>query len=31
MEKLELRSRVDMVRYAARQGWLGSSTDAPSD
>src|SRR6478736_4618559 len=31
MEKLELRSRVDMVRYAARQGWLGPTTDAPSD
>jgi DNA-binding NarL/FixJ family response regulator len=26
-EKLGLRSRVDIVRYAARQGWLG---DAPS-
>jgi DNA-binding NarL/FixJ family response regulator len=26
-EKLELRSRVDMVRYAARQGWLSTPTD----
>ena len=24
-EKLELRTRVDIVRYAARQGWLGGS------
>jgi DNA-binding NarL/FixJ family response regulator len=29
-EKLGLRSRVQIVRYAARQGWLGeSSADAP--
>ena len=28
-EKLALRSRVDMVRYAARQGWLGTSADTP--
>jgi len=26
-EKLELRSRVDIVRYAARQGWLGEATE----
>jgi DNA-binding NarL/FixJ family response regulator len=26
-EKLALRSRVDMVRYAARQGWLSTSTE----
>ena len=26
-EKLGLRSRVDMVRYAARQGWLGTPAD----
>lgn len=30
-EKLALRSRVDMVRYAARQGWLGTPTDTSSD
>ena len=26
-EKLELRSRVDIVRYAARQGWLGEAAE----
>ena len=26
-EKLQLRSRVDMVRYAAQQGWLGAPPD----
>jgi DNA-binding NarL/FixJ family response regulator len=26
MEKLELRSRVDIVRYALRQGWLQDTT-----
>jgi DNA-binding NarL/FixJ family response regulator len=26
-EKLGLKSRVDIVRYAARQGWLDASTD----
>jgi DNA-binding NarL/FixJ family response regulator len=26
-EKLALRSRVDMVRYAARQGWLSTPTE----
>jgi DNA-binding NarL/FixJ family response regulator len=26
-EKLGLRSRVDMVRYAARQGWLSTPTE----
>jgi len=26
MEKLELRSRVDIVRYALRQGWLHDTT-----
>jgi DNA-binding NarL/FixJ family response regulator len=30
-EKLALRSRVDMVRYAARQGWLGTSTETRSE
>ena len=29
-EKLGLRSRVDLVRYAARQGWLETSTDDAS-
>ena len=27
-EKLGLRSRVDIVRYAARQGWLGDSRES---
>lgn len=26
-EKLGLRTRVDIVRYAARQGWLGDSSE----
>jgi DNA-binding NarL/FixJ family response regulator len=26
-EKLELRTRVDIVRYAAQQGWLGEARD----
>ncbi|HEX2780080.1 MAG TPA: response regulator transcription factor, partial [Gemmatimonadaceae bacterium] len=30
-EKLGLRTRVDIVRYAARQGWLGDSTDRSRD
>jgi DNA-binding NarL/FixJ family response regulator len=28
MEKLGIRSRVDIVQYAARRGWLGSTGDA---
>src|SRR5215207_1503643 len=28
-EKLDLRSRVDMVRYAARKGWLGTPPEPP--
>ena len=30
-EKLALRSRVDMVRYAARQGWLSTPTETEQD
>lgn len=30
-EKLGLRSRVEIVRYAAQQGWLGDSTDRTGD
>jgi DNA-binding NarL/FixJ family response regulator len=29
-EKLGLKTRVDIVRYAARQGWLDGERDAPS-
>ena len=28
-EKLGLRTRVEIVRYAARQGWLGDSSEPP--
>ena len=30
-EKLGLRSRAEIVRYAAQQGWLGDSTDRTGD
>jgi DNA-binding NarL/FixJ family response regulator len=30
-EKLSLRSRVDMVRYAARQGWLSTPSETEPD
>jgi DNA-binding NarL/FixJ family response regulator len=30
-EKLGLRTRVDIVRYAARQGWLGESRESSSE
>jgi DNA-binding NarL/FixJ family response regulator len=29
-EKLGLRTRVDIVRYAARQGWLGDTPESPA-
>ena len=30
-EKLGLRTRVDIVRYAARQGWLGESRESSTE
>jgi DNA-binding NarL/FixJ family response regulator len=30
-EKLGLRSRVDIVRYAARQGWLESPSERAAE